>query len=101
VGVCEEDSSLATDGKELGEDESLDEELDVSRTKDGNVPELQAEWDAVEDACIPNMEQPKGQGVDFDGMLEALSELPPLRLSRLLTSRALHEASSVDPKPLL
>jgi len=53
----------------LGEDESLGEGLDVSRTKDGNIPELQAEWDAVEDACIPNMKQPKEQGVDFNRML--------------------------------
>jgi hypothetical protein len=67
----------------LGEDESLDEGLDVSRINDGNVPELQTEWDAVEDACIPNMKQPEEQRVDFDGMLEALSELSPLRLSRL------------------
>jgi len=58
----------------LGEDESLGEGLDVSRTKDGNIPELQAEWDAVEDACIPNMKQPKEQGVDFNRMLEAVSE---------------------------
>jgi len=43
----------------LGEDESLDEGLDVSRINDGNVPGLQNEWDAVEDACIPNMKQPE------------------------------------------
>jgi len=50
----------------------LDEGLEVSRTKDGNFPELQAGWDAVEDACIRCMKQPKEQGVDLNRMLEAV-----------------------------